>query len=470
MTFPHTDIVQMTVQNQDASAPLIIPVAIVRNTSDAQLEANVRVNAARPLEWVKTEEAHDGVAVIVGGGASAADFLPGMWAMQADPRYKFFALNAASQWLRGWLQGDNPDVSQIIADAKPETASLVDSQASNHLFASQVHPSCFDRVQGRPLLWHIEVGNAPNGIERWFPAERVAAGGYTLFGGGSGVGNAAPVIAFALGYREIHLFGLDSCHSPAGNSHAYEQPMNDLMPTVTTEWAGKKYLSSVAMKAQAEKLQITCRLLEQDGCKIHVYGDGLFQAMWNTKPEDMTERDKYRTLWRTEMYRENSPGEALVTRAVGLFKDRGLRKGDLIVSYGCGTGREGLRLREAGYEPFLIDFADNCRDEEALALPFLEWDLSVPLPVSSRWGMCCDVMEHIPPEKVLTVAKNIMASAETVFFQIATRPDDFGALVGAKLHLTVEPASEWLTMFAGLGYNVVWSEVFEGAVQMLVRR
>lgn len=477
MTFPKTDIVQMSVQNQHASAPLIIPVAVVRNTSDADLERNVRINAARDLEWVKAEEPHDGVAVIVGGGPSVVSYLPSINAMDGAIKHRIFALNATSQWLRAL--GIRVDY-QIIADAKPETVALVDDSVPppTYLFASQCSPACFEQTVGHGhtlqrdniILWHLEIGNYPHGIERWFPEERVRRGGYALLGGGAAVGNAAVCLVYALGYREMHLFGFDSSHSPAGNSHAYNQPMNDLIPNVETEWAGKKYVSSIAMKAQAEKFQITGRLLEQHGCRLHVYGDGLLQAMWNTRPEDMTERDKYRTLWRTELYRENSPGEALVSWAIGMFRDRGLLPGDLIVDYGCGTGRAGLRMQEAGYEPFLVDFADNARDEEALALPFLEWDLALPCPVSSKWGFCCDMLEHIPERQLGPVVRNIMASAEVVFFQVATRPDDFGALVGMKLHLMVRPAAWWISYMGGMGYTVLWDEAQDGAVQMLVRR
>ena len=60
--------------------------------------------------------------------------------------------------------------------------------------------------------------------------------------------------------------------------------MNEFIPTVNVEWAGKTYLSSVAMKAQAEKFQITGQALKREGCTINVHGEGLLPAMWNTTP------------------------------------------------------------------------------------------------------------------------------------------------------------------------------------------
>jgi hypothetical protein len=50
-----------------------------------------------------------------------------------------------------------------------------------------------------------------------------------------------------------------------------------------------------------------------------------------------------------------------------------------------------------------------------------------------------------------------MASAETVFFQIATAPDMLGALINQRLHLTVKPLAWWWELFGRLGYAVTWT-------------
>jgi SAM-dependent methyltransferase len=175
--------------------------------------------------------------------------------------------------------------------------------------------------------------------------------------------------------------------------------------------------------------------------------------MFNAQPHSLTERDKYRTLWQFDSYREIAPGEF----ATPIIEKFFARPGP-VIDFGCGTGRASLRLSKAGYDVMLVDFADNCRDDEALRLPFLEWDLSRPCPLRAPYGICCDVMEHIPPDDVETVIRNIMGSAREVYFQISTVPDTMGAIVGHALHNTVQPHGWWLSRFECFGYFVKWQK------------
>ena len=450
MAAPTDEIVQMRYQNPHASSPLYVPVLVVCNTSDEDLERNIRHNSALNRPWIAAAEPHDGVAVMVGGGASVAEHLDEI----ASLRGTIFAMNAASRYLRG---NGIPVDYQVICDAKPETASLVDPAAQAHLFASQVHPDTMAKVPAK--VWHLEIGN----IEAFFPEARRKRGGYALLGGGASVGNSALCLAYAMGFRTFYIFGYDSCHR-GERSHAYDQPMNRFIPTVDVEWGGRIFHASVAMKAQAEKFQVTGQALQQAGCTLHVRGDGLLQAMWNTPRDSLPERDKYRLLWQFDGYRDYSPGEEAVETFLAQVKPDGL-----VIDFGCGTGRASVKLAKAGLDVFLIDFADNCRDAEAQALPFLEWDLSKPIPVSAPYGICADVMEHIPTDQVDTVLANIMASAGTVFFQIATREDEMGAVVHQTLHHTVQP-HEWWAGVLGRHGRIVSDEIAPGVSRFILQR
>ena len=441
MTTPANDIVQIEYTNPSASGSLFMPVLITCNTTDDIIENNIRVNSEKDLKWLCSEEQHDGIAILVGGGASVENEVDTIKALIKQGG-TVFAMNAASQWLHE--NGIDVDF-QCIADAKEETAQLIDNKAKAHIIGSQVHPKTMDSVQN-PIVWHLGIKD----IEDLFPIEKVKRGGYVILGGGRAVGNSATCVAYAKGFRDLRIFGFDSCHQN-GRSHAYTQTMNALIPTIKTKWAGKEFISSVAMKAQAEKFMFTSKYLKDAGCSIKVYGDGLLQTMYNTDYNDLTEQEKYQIMWQYDSYREVSPGEQIARFYIERFKPEGR-----IIDFGCGTGRAGVTFSELGYPVLLIDFTDNSRDEEAQALPFVQWDLTNKFPFYGENGFCTDVMEHIPTKKVIDVVKNIMDSATNVFFQISTMDDSMGAVIDEPLHLTVKPHAWWKELFVSLGYNINW--------------
>jgi SAM-dependent methyltransferase len=436
----HGYMVQKDIQNPDATMPLSIPILVLKNRPDEEIKHNVRINAARELPWVGKQPVNGNAAIMVGGGASVVDYVDTIRALQRGGG-KIFALNGASKWLQ--TQGIVADY-QVIADAKPQTSILVDPNAKAHLFGSQVDPLTMDAVEA-PTVWHYAIPE----IEELFPAERVKRGGYAMFGGAAAVGPTAMNVAYGLGHRELHVFGYDSCNKD-GRTHAYSQPMNESIPIIDAEWAGKTYKSSVVMKGQASAFQPIARALNDLGCTIELYGDGLLQAMYRTKPENLTERDKYVLMWGLEQYRIVSPGEVVVEAFLKLTEL------DRVIDFGCGTGRASIALAKFGYEPILVDFADNCRDAEALSMPFLVADLTKRIPLRAPYGYCIDVMEHIPEKDVDTVIQNIMESAKQTFFQIATLPDRSGVLIGATLHNTVRPHEWWAEKLNQLGLKILW--------------
>lgn len=437
------EVVVARIRNPDASDDLEMVVSLENNVSSEAINSNTRSNSALDLPWLGFSPEHDGVAVIVGGGPSAANQVYEIGSLQNSGAF-LFALNGASKWLR--VHGITSDC-QCIMDARPDNISLVDYQAGSHLFGSQVDPAL---MSVKPILMHLMRMDT----EDCLPKERRERGGYALLGGGYGVGNTVACAAYVMGYREIHCFGFDSSHRN-GRGHAYPQPMNDGETLVDTKWDGVVYTSSLSMKAHAERFQIIASDLEQMGVNVYVHGDGLLPAMWRMRGRQLKEKSKYHLLWSTNAYRAISPGEHLVERFNDLIPAR-----STVIDFGCGTGRAGVALHKKGHKVTLLDFAENCRDAAALSLPFFECDLTTPISAKADYGFCTDVMEHIPSEDVNTVIKNIMkACAKGVFFQISTVPDVGGKLIGQQLHLSVRPHGWWRSKFERMGYFVSWQEM-----------
>lgn len=425
------EVYQHTIWNEGATQPLRIPVLVVANTPDATLKANVRHNAAKDLPWLAQEPAHNGVAVIVGGGPSVEDHTHDL-IRHDNQGHKFFAINGAAKWMAEGSVHILPQF-QVTCDAKPETASLIDPRVWMHIIASQCDP---ETVEAAPLptLFHMIM----EGVEDLLPEERVKAGNYALIGGGASSGNTCMAIAYTMGYREIHCYGFDSSHR-GGRSHAYNQPMNDLIPTMDVDWAGKRFKSSVAMKAQAEKFMITAQRLQQMGCTIHVHGEGLLPTMWHTPADSLSEQHKYQRMWMDPAYRTYSPAETVVDQIASFLPPE-----SVVLDLGCGTARAALKLAEMGHKVTCVDFAENARDKDAAHLPFLQWDLSKPIPLRAPFGYCCDVMEHIPPYQVEAVLANIAEAVETCLFRIEFEEDVFGPnVLGTPLHLSVHGPEWW---------------------------
>lgn len=457
MSAPKYDLCQWNYQNPDASGPLHIPLVVLCNTPDEEIEANVRANTAMELAWLGAQDAHDSIAVMVGGGGSVAGHLDDIRELVKQGA-TVFAMNAASQYLRSH---GIPVDWQVTCDAKAETATLIDPGARGHLIASHANRATIDAAPS-PMLWHSAV----HCNEDWFPPTKKKRGGYAILGGEASTGLGALCAAYCLGYRRLEIFGYDSSHS-GGESHAYRQPMNNSIPVMAFEWAGRSFQTSVTMRTQAERFPITAQALQQAGAVLNVWGDGLLQHIWNTPPENLSERDKYAKMWMFDAYRAFSPGECAAPVFFELVKVDGAGP---IIDFGCGTGRGGLALARAGLDVTLIDFISASRDQEALPLPFLEWDLTQPCPLRAPYGYCCDVMEHIPPDDVEKVIHNIMQSAETVFFQISTTHDAFGAVIGQPLHLSVHPHDWWMGLFTSLDIKVLHDRKAENASIFVVKR
>ena len=165
---------------------------------------------------------------------------------------------------------------------------------------------------------------------------------------------------------------------------------------------------------------------------------------------DLTRREaeKYAKMYAHEMYR-SSPGA--VEPAARFAEKFGFRPGDVLIDFGSGPGYASNFFFEMGLRVIAIDIAPNAlREEFRGKFPVIIsafWDL--PAKLDGDWGMCADVMEHIPEGKVDTVLEVIRSSVRrSVLFNISLRHDGCGAFINDVLHLTVRPRAWWTSKLA----------------------
>lgn len=430
--------IYMRHQVPGASAPLVIPVHLLVNVPDDVISANVSANAIRPgpsrfgrIPRVKTTAPHDGVAILCGSGPSLGDHL-GLIRDLRTAGGDLFALNGAAKFLDSVaLTADY----QVLVDARPQTAEVI-GPARKHLVASQCDPVVFDRLP-HATMWHFINGD----LEAMLPADEEA---HAQIGGAGSVGNCALALAYAMGYRRFEVFGYDSSHR-GDASHVAHQAINDFEPWGRFEFKGKDYICSFTMRSQASRFQAIARALLAHGCTVTVHGDGLLPDMWRDMQRirmsgtiEEREQAKYSLVWAMPQYRQMSPAEEYFEV---LYAALGSPDAGTLLDFGCGTGRVTKRLQGLGLAVTGVDFVREALETD---IPFVEgvlWDLP---PLKADFGICCDVMEHIPPAKVDDVLAGIRRCvAGPVFFSISTEPDGFGTEIGEILHETVRPADWW---------------------------
>lgn len=429
----------------------------VCNTPDDVLFAHIERNSKRFVPWVKSVEAHDGQAIIVGGGPSVIDWLDEIRYRKSQGQ-TVFALNDAAKFLnKHSIEVDH----QVIVDARPRNASFL-GYAKHYLLSSQCHPSLFDNA-GSTTLWHQEYPDDMDRFDSCLPNEVPA---HALIGGGTTVGLSAMVLAYVLGYRKLHLYGYDSSYR-ADETHAYGQEDPQRLDCVSTV-AGKSFRTSLAMAKQAELFPQLADSLIDLGCLITLRGDGLLP--WTSQqsaiePEPMQEQDKYRKMWEQPIYRQVSPGEHVADTFVELS---GIGRDDTCIDFGCGTGRGADRIVQlSSCDMTLVDFASNCLDKDQKLTErfrFFQADLTKPILLNAKYGFCADVMEHIPPEDVFPVLLNILTCVDKAFFQISLIDDACGKLIGQRLHLSVNSFDWWFEKLSSLGKMIFAEDHGESAV------
>lgn len=239
---------------------------LVCNTDDEALKKNIQAACKLPLPWVTEESAHEGHAVIVGGAPSVKNFVEELRQRKANGQ-TIFALNNAYRWC---VENNIMPDAQVMLDARAENAAFVPESTNARLYyASQCHPDVFAAAPMTPIyIWHSHTEILDEAL--------IAPSGTNVLriNGGTTVGLSAMALCYALGYRKLHIYGMDSSIAE-DKHHAYQQTLNDADRILDVVCEGREFKAAPWMVAQANQFQTLALLLAEMGAEVTVSGDGL---------------------------------------------------------------------------------------------------------------------------------------------------------------------------------------------------
>lgn len=146
--------------------------------------------------------------------------------------------------------------------------------------------------------------------------------------------------------------------------------------------------------------------------------------------EDLVSQD-YRDQLRT-MHEGAVWGSSSARWAQMIMRRAKKRNFSSVLDYGCGSGQlqkllPGLDVRD--YDPGVLG--------------------KELLPEPADFVVCIDVLEHIEPDKVLSVLDHIRSLTKHVaLLVVATRPAEKRLPDGRNAHLTIDNAAWWYTKFS----------------------
>ena len=155
----------------------------------------------------------------------------------------------------------------------------------------------------------------------------------------------------------------------------------------------------------------------------------------------LNERAKYDDVWQTEAYRVKAHGLAMWCDHREWFPETVYTALDL----GCGHGRLFAHWNEAdGIDGHGVDFSEHALDGDIAAAWGHKFHLHClwDFWLGRRFdlGVCADVMEHIPEDRVAPTLERIGLHCREVVFKIANHPSHY---LGHDLHPTRREADWW---------------------------
>lgn len=339
---------------------------------------------------------------------------------------------------------DDCVVHNCEVDPRPHKIALLGKPHPRveYLAASTCCPEYFDHLakglgeafEKQVKLWHVFDSDA-DGF-------RLLPYGEWILTGGASVGLRAILMARLLGFTDVHVFGMDGCFGKSG-THAGEHPNSSpgSRDCEYPEGSGIIYKTTTNFLHCAQQTSHELNQLPDVQCTFH--GEGLTQAMMkNRKPSPVPLETampamlkpplispEYLELNRrlhTERPDYGTSGAKHANEVLSIMKRCGLTS---VLDYGCGKGLFGIAMAEKGVPIWEYD-------------PCVEGKEESPRPADIV--VCTDVLEHIEPDRLLFVLKDLQRVVKKIgYFVVHTGPASKVLADGRNAHILQQPREKW---------------------------
>ena len=255
-----------------------LPQNIKINTSEEKIFSNIKENSKFPCKHVRAHQIQDDVEIqIICGGPSLNDFEDEIienW----QNGMKTVTMNGTYNWAQ---ERGITNVNQCMIDARPFNKRFCEPVRDdcNYFIASQCDPEVFEMLpHDKTYFWHCTGSAAAVDVVNDNYPE------YLIAGGGSTVALRTICLMRILGFKKMHVYGMDSCNMD-GEHHAYSQPENDYkVRNIPVTVEGRTFDCQPWMAYQAYDLVSMVKTIG-DEFMLDVKGDGLIAHIFKTGAE-----------------------------------------------------------------------------------------------------------------------------------------------------------------------------------------
>lgn len=315
-------------------------------------------------------------------------------------------------------------------DPRPHKIQLLGAPHPDveYLVASACCPDYFDHLQGFNVkLWHV-FSNEEEAF-RLMPPNSWA------ITGGSSVGLRTMSLAWFLGFRNFHIFGMDGSSGESG-LHGAKHP-NQQKDLGEVEYNGRTFLTTAAFLLCAKQTFHELNQLKDVTAKF--YGDGLVQHMAKDYVKEPAKDTVFIGLSKEELISADYRAQNAQLHHENIY-------------YGVGGGKHVdtvLKLVEKCQTHSVLDYGCG-KGYLAKALPFPIWEYDPAIegkdgtPRAADIVVCTDVLEHVEPDKLDFVLGDLARCTRKVgYFVIHTGAAGKTLPDGRNTHLIQEKREWW---------------------------